>query len=270
MKDAEAVREDGPRAGQVILRTENLAKHFGGVKAVDGVSIEVRSGEILSIIGPNGAGKTTLFNTISGIFEPTHGRAEIRTGPDEWFEVTGQPMHEIARRGLVRTFQNVRPFADLTVLENVLAAIGTRHYRSSRLFERYESADAVEEAESLLERVGLARYRNADGDELPLALQRRLEVARALALDPEILLLDEPAAGLNDEESVEFMGLLDQLVAEGFTIVLVSHSMNLVMNVSDRIYVLHQGTIIAEGGTEEIQANERVIEAYFGEGEVRA
>lgn len=261
-----AAAADVETATEPLLRTTDLAKHFGGVKAVDGVSIRVLAGEILSVIGPNGAGKTTLFNTISGGYEPTRGTAELRVGPGEFVEVTGRPMHEIARLGLVRTFQNVRPFADLTVLENVLAAIGTRHYQSIRLFDRFETPEAVSEAEELLERVGLSRYRDANGDELPLALQRRLEVARALALDPAVLLLDEPAAGLNEDESEEFMALLEGLAGDGYTIVLVSHSMDLVMNVSDRIYVLDRGRIIAEGDPATIQSDERVIEAYFGEG----
>lgn len=260
-----------PRSNSpVLLETKDLAKHFGGVKAIDGVSLEVYEGEILSIIGPNGAGKTTFFNVVSGLMEPTRGSAIIQTSENGKLELTGRSMNEIARRGLVRTFQNVRPFSELTVLENILAGIGNRHYRSMRLFERFSSGKAIEEAEDLLEQFGLSSYKNSKGDELPLALIRRLEVARALSLEPQLLLLDEPAAGLNEEESQEFMNLLRELVEDGYTIVLVSHSMDLVMNVSDRIYVFDQGKIIAEGNAEEIQTDERVVEAYFGEGQLDA
>jgi len=253
-------------AGRAILRTQGLHKYFGGVHAVADVSIEVTEGEILSIIGPNGAGKTTLFNLITGVHEVSEGSAEFRAD-GEWKRVTGRPPHEIAELGLVRTWQNVRPFGGLTTRENVLAGLGHERYRSSGMFGRYDREAHESTADDLLEKVGMAEYADTPASSLPLALQRRLEIARALALDPEIVLLDEPAAGLNEEESEELMALLRELVEEGLTIVLIEHAMDVVMNVSDRIYVLDQGSIIAEGPPRAIQKDERVVEAYFGESE---
>ena len=251
-------------ADGTILRTHGLHKYFGGVHAVDDVSIEVTRGEILSIIGPNGAGKTTLFNLITGVHEASEGSAEFLVD-GEWQTVTGRPPHEIAELGLVRTWQNVRPFGGLTTRENVLAGMGHERYRSSGMFGRYDREAHESTADDLLDRVGMAEYADTAASSLPLALQRRLEIARALGLDPDLLLLDEPAAGLNEEESEELMALLRDLVEEGLTIVLIEHAMDVVMNVSDRIYVLDQGSIIAEGPPHRIQRNERVAEAYFGE-----
>lgn len=250
----------------VLLKTDGLHKYFGGVHAVDDVSIAVTSGEILSIIGPNGAGKTTLFNLITGVHEESSGSAEFLVG-DEWVRLTGRPTYEIAALGLVRTWQNVRPFADLTARENVLAGLGYDRYRSLSMFRRHDGRLEESAADELLDRTGIGGYSDTRAGSLPLALQRRLEIARALALDPTLLLLDEPAAGLNEEESKELMELLRSLVADGLTIVLIEHAMDVVMNVSDRIYVLDQGSIIAEGTPDEIQNDERVIEAYFGEAE---
>ncbi|MFT4890466.1 MAG: branched-chain amino acid transport system ATP-binding protein [Halobacteriales archaeon] len=249
-----------------ILRTDGLHKFFGGVHAVDDVSIEVTDGEILSIIGPNGAGKTTLFNLITGVHDASEGSAEFLVDGD-WTQVTGRPPHAIAELGLVRTWQNVRPFGGLTTRENVLAGLGHDRYRSASMFGRYDRETHEATADDLLERVGMDEYADTPASSLPLALQRRVEIARALALDPELLLLDEPAAGLNKEESEELMALLRDLVEEGLTIVLIEHAMDVVMNVSDRIYVLDQGSIIAEGSPIEIQNDERVVEAYFGESE---
>ena len=257
---ASATTRDGSEA---ILRTETLHKYFGGLHAVDGVSITIPRSKVLSVIGPNGAGKTTLFNLITGVYAPTKGTVEfIQEG--DWIELTGRPTHAIADLGVVRTFQNVRPFGELTVQENVLAGIGHDRYRSFRMFGRYARADQLERADALLARVGLQGYGETRGKDLPLALQRRLEIARALALEPTVLLLDEPAAGLTDEESRQLMTLLRELVADGLTVVLIEHSMPVVMNVSDRIYVLDQGAVIAEGEPEAIQQDERVAEAYLG------
>jgi ABC-type branched-subunit amino acid transport system ATPase component len=251
-------------AVEPTLRTVDLHRHFGGIRAVDGVSITINDSEILSVIGPNGAGKTTLFNVLTGVLAPTSGSAEMLTD-EGWVELTGHSSDEVARRGLVRTFQNVRPFDNLTVRQNVLAGLGSRRYRTPAVVGRYDTADARETADELLERVGLRGYEELNGGELPLAMQRRLEIARALALDPTILLLDEPAAGLNEAESKELLELLQQLREEGLTIGLVSHTIDLVMNVSDRIYVLDRGEIIAEGDPETIQHSDRVAEAYLGE-----
>lgn len=247
-----------------LLRTRDLEKRFGGLVAVDGVSIEVDRGEILSVIGPNGAGKTTLFDLLTGFLDPTGGTAELKSG-GEWVRTTGRSPNWIVTRGLARTFQQALPFGDLTVRENVLVALGQEHYRSPRMFGRYDRDAHIDRADELLARVDLGAFAETPGHDLPLALQRRLEIARALALEPELLLLDEPAAGLNEDESQDLLEVLTDLNDEGLTIGLVSHTMRLVMNVSDRIYVLHKGSVIAEGGPTEIQNDERVAEAYLGE-----
>jgi branched-chain amino acid transport system ATP-binding protein len=247
-----------------LLRTRDLEKRFGGLVAVNDVSIDIKRGEVLSIIGPNGAGKTTLFNLLTGFFEPSSGAAELYND-DRWVRTTGRSPNWIVTQGLVRTFQQALPFGELTVRENVLVAMGQKHYRSPRMFGRYDREAHVNRADELLERVDLGAFAETPGQDLPLALQRRLEIARALALNPELLLLDEPAAGLNEDESEDLLAVLTDLNAEGLTIGLVSHTMQLVMNVSDRIYVLHQGSVIAEGAPTEIQNDRRVAEAYLGE-----
>lgn len=252
------------RAPELVLETDALKKHFGGIKAVDGVSVTVREGEILSIIGPNGAGKTTFFNCLTGVHEPTAGRVTFDTD-EGWRDITGDATHDIAADGLVRTFQNARPFESLTARENVLTGLGRDRYRSLSMFRRYETDEALERADALLERVGLADYATTEGGGLPLALQRRLEIARALALEPRVLLLDEPAAGLNGEESTAFMDLLRDIVSDGLTVVLIEHAMDVVMGISDRVYVLDRGEVIAEGDPAAIQDDDRVKEAYLGE-----
>jgi len=255
-----------------ILRTEGLKKSFGGLDAVDNVSIDVYRGEILSIIGPNGAGKTTLFNLLTGFHSPTEGTASIRASAESeedqptWIQISSRRTSGIVDLGIGRTFQNVRPFGDLTVRQNVISGLGKDWYGSLNLFRRYTTNNTQKKADNLLERVGLSDQAEAQGDELPIALQRRLEIARALALDPKLLLLDEPAGGLNEDESQDLMTLLRSLVSEELTIVLIEHSMDVVMNVSDRIYVIDQGEVIAEGVPEEIQQDERVKQAYLGEG----
>lgn len=248
-----------------LLRVERLSKSFGGVRAVDDVSFTITAGVVHAIIGPNGAGKTTLFNLVTGVLAPGSGRILF-----EERDVTGAPPERLARLGIARTFQNLQIFLDMTVRENVLVG---RHLHLERGFlscllhtpalGRSERR-AREEADRLLERLGLVRWADARADSLPYGALRRLEIARALASEPKLLLLDEPAAGCNDSETRELEGILREIAADGPTIVLVEHDMRLVMNIADRILVLDQGRRLAEGTAEEIRRDPRVIEAYLG------
>jgi branched-chain amino acid transport system ATP-binding protein len=246
--------------GESLLRTEHLTRAFGSLLAVDRVSLEVRAGELRSIIGPNGAGKTTFFRLISGELAPTSGRVWFRDR-----DVTGLPQHAVARLGVAKSYQITNVFPHLTVFENVrVAAQG-----HARAFEFWSRADALEapraRARTLLDTIGLG----AKGDLLAAHLshgeKRHLELGIALASEPALLLLDEPTAGMSPEETDETMVLIRQL-AEGRTIVLVEHKMKLVMKISDRITVLHQGQVLAEGTPEEIRANDAVQRTYLGAG----
>jgi len=250
-----------------ILITENLSVAFGGVQALNGVSIAVREGEILSVIGPNGAGKTSLFNTITGTYLPARGRILFRGS-----EITGRKPHEIARLGIARSFQNLKPFAEMTVLENVL--IGLERRFSYGLFAtvlrtgkfREEEEERRRSAEELLEFVGLERRRQSLARNLTYGEQKMLEIARALAVEPAVLLLDEPVAGMNSTETGFVMGLVRKIREQGITVVIIEHDMKMVMGISDRICVLDRGELIAEGEPAVIRRNERVIEAYLGGG----
>jgi branched-chain amino acid transport system ATP-binding protein len=248
-----------------MLVVQNIRKHFGGLTALNGVSFEVSQGTLTAVIGPNGAGKTTLFNIVSGLLPPTAGTITF-----QGVDVTGWQPHRIARAGLSRTFQNIQLFPTLNALENVIAARCCRTHSNlleALLFlprDRLERRRSREIAEELLAWVGIAAHRFLMPRELPYGDQRRLEIARALATEPALLMLDEPTAGMSHLEAQELMGLVGRLKERGTTILLIEHNMHLVMSYSDKIVVLNFGKRIAEGSATAIQTNPEVIEAYLG------
>ncbi len=234
-----------------LLAVQGVSKRFGGLVAVQDVSLELAEGEILGLIGPNGAGKTTLFNLISGTLAPSQGRI-VFAGQ----EITGLPPHRICALGIARTFQIARPFARLSVLENV--RIGA--------FLRHPHPDAAEaRAREIVDRVGLGRYRDLPAAALTTAGRKRLELARALATEPRLLLLDEVMAGLTPTESQEFVALVRQIREEGITLLVIEHVMKAIMSLSDRVAVLHHGELIAVDPPDVVARDPRVIEAYLGE-----
>ena len=248
-----------------LLKVDGASKSFGGIQALYEVAFEVEPGAIHAIIGPNGAGKTTLFNIITGVYSPDEGQILY-----EGKEIQGRSVHELVGRGIARTFQNVELFGSLTVLENVLVG---EHVRMRCGFFgaigrwagiRAEEKKARETAMELLRFVGLQDVAHQKSLDLPFGWQRFLEIARALASEPRMLLLDEPASGLNAVETQQLGELLQQIRALGTTLLLVEHDMSLTMAISDTILVLHQGRKLAEGSPREIQANEAVISAYLG------
>lgn len=252
-----------------LLKTKDVTIKFGGLVAVNTLNINVEDGEIVAIIGPNGAGKTTAFNLITGVYTPTEGDILFN---DE--KINGKRPDEIAKLGIARTFQNIRLFKDLTVLENVL--IATHLNIKSGLFSsilklpkaRKEEKEMVAFAEKLLTETGLLQFKDEIASNLPYGLQRRLEIARALATKPKLLLLDEPAAGMNPKESDDLTEFIREIRDKfKLTVLLIEHHMQLVMGISDRIYVLEYGRTIASGVPAEIQANPAVIKAYLGEGD---
>ncbi len=252
---------------ETILKVANVSKRFGGLQALSDVGIEIQRGQVYGLIGPNGAGKTTFFNVLTGLYTPDTGS----------FELAGQSytptaVHQVAKAGIARTFQNIRLFAEMTVLENVMVG---RHVRTQsgllgavlRLpsFKR-EEREIADRAMELLEYVGIAKYADYKSRTLSYGDQRRLEIARALATEPKLIALDEPAAGMNATEKVQLRELIDRIRNDKRTVLLIEHDVKLVMGLCDRVTVLDYGKQLAQGTPAEIQKNEKVIEAYLGTG----
>lgn len=248
-----------------ILEVSHVGIQFGGLTALDSVSFKVGEGEILAVIGPNGAGKTTLFNIVAGVYRPTHGNVMLRGD-----RITGLRPFELARRGLTRTFQNLQIFYRMSAIENVMVGRHLHERRNpiSHFFGlpsvRRQNAETRNRAIELLDFVGLARFADQQAGEMPYGALKRLEIARALAVEPSVLLLDEPVAGCNAVESGEVAEVIRKVADSGVSILLVEHDMHLVMNLADRVHVLDRGRTLAEGLPAEVKANSAVIEAYLG------
>lgn len=255
-----------------VLEVKNLLMQFGGLKAVNNVSIDLYQSEITALIGPNGAGKTTFFNCVTGVYTPTSGDINVIPPGKNIIRINGKKPNKITELGLARTFQNIRLFQNMTVLENVM--IGrhpvTKAGVLGAIFKgkktRSEEAQILKDSYEILKKVGLEEFANEFASNLPYGAQRLLEIARALATEPHLLLLDEPAAGMNPQETRDLIKTIEKLKDEHkLSILLIEHDMHLVMNLSDRCYVMDYGKLIAKGTPKEISENPTVIKAYLGE-----
>jgi len=241
---------------EVVLETRDIWKRFGGIIALRDINIKVFKGELLGIIGPNGSGKTTLFNIITGFLKPDKGRI-ILSGED----VTGFSPHEMVKRGVVRTFQLVKPFMGMNVLDNIRVALYMRHGLMSRVSER----EIIREAREILKMIGLSHREDVSADSLSHGEKKKLEIGRALALKPKILLLDEPTGGLTTAEIDDIIRLIKDIHENGTTVVVVEHNMRVIMNLSERLIALNSGVVIAEGDPKDVVSNPEVVKAYLGE-----